>query len=103
MKRVIGLRRLRQFWEEHRGAETPLRGWLKTAKHADWTSIQDIRRTYPTADAVEVASGAKMTVFNVGGNKYRLITNIWYQGQQIYVKMVLTHAEYGKGRWKKQL
>jgi len=44
-----------------------------------------------------------MTVFNVGGNKYRLITNIRYEGQQVYIKMVLTHGEYSKDKWKKQL
>ena len=44
-----------------------------------------------------------MTIFNVGGNKYRLITNIWYRGRQVYVKMVVTHTEYSKSWWKEQL
>lgn len=70
---------------------------------AEWKNLQDTRKSYPAADAVEVASGATMTVFNIGGNKYRLITNIWYGGQQIYVKLVLTHAEYSRDRWKKLL
>ena len=59
--------------------------------------------TYPNADAVTADSGATMTVFNIGGNKYRLITSIWYRGRQVHIKMVLTHPEYSKDKWKKQL
>lgn len=103
MKRVISLKRLREFWEEHPDAETPLRDWYKVARQADWNSIQDVRETYPAADAVKADSGTIMTIFNIGGNKFRLITNVWYRGRQVYIKMVLTHAEYNKGKWKKQL
>jgi len=103
MKRVISLKRLREFWDEHPDAETPLKDWYRVAKHAEWKSIHDVRKTYPAADAVEADSGTTMAVFNIGGNKYRLITNIWYEGQQVYIKMVLTHAEYSKNKWKKQL
>jgi mRNA interferase HigB len=103
MRRVISIRRLRDFWVEHPDAETPLRVWYKVALKADWRSLQDVRETYPSADAVKAASGATMTVFNIGGNKYRLITSIWYAGQQVYVKLVLTHAEYTKERWKELL
>lgn len=103
MRRVISIRRLRGFWEEHPDAETPLREWYKIARKAQWHSLQDVRKTYPKADAVTAGSGATMTVFNIGGNKFRLITSIWYPGQQIYIKMVLTHSEYGKDKWKKRL
>ena len=103
MKRVISLRRLREFWERHPNAKVPLQAWYRVAKQAEWNSIRDIRQTYPDADAVTADSGATMTVFNIGGNKYRLITSIWYGGQQVYIKRVLTHAEYSKDRWKKQL
>lgn len=103
MKRVISIRRLREFWTEYPDAETPLRAWYKVTLKADWKSLQDVRKTYPNADAVIADSGAPMTVFNVGGNKYRLIANIWYGGRQVYVKQVLTHAEYSKDKWKKKL
>lgn len=103
MKRVISLRRLREFWEQHPDAEAPLQTWYRVARHAEWTSIRDVRQTYPDADAVTAESGATMTVFNIGGNKYRLITSIWYEGQHVYIKRVLTHAEYSKDRWKGQL
>lgn len=103
MKRVISIRRLREFWAEHPDAETPLREWYKVAGRAQWRNLQDVRKTYPNADAVTADSGAAMTVFNIGGNKYRLITSIWYPGQQIYIKKVLTHPEYSKDRWKKRM
>jgi mRNA interferase HigB len=103
MKRVISIRRLREFWQEHPDAEGPLREWYKVALNAKWRSIQDVRRTYAAADAVQAARGTTLTVFNIGGNKYRLVTTIWYGGQQVYIKQVLTHAEYSKNRWIKQL
>jgi mRNA interferase HigB len=101
--RVISLKRLRKFWARHSDAEMPLVEWYNVARHAKWNSIQDVRRTYRSADAVKADSGATMTVFNIGGNKYRLITSVWYKGQQVYIKRILTHAEYSKGNWKKQL
>ena len=50
--RVISLRRLREFWEQHGDAEKPLRNWFKTARKARWGSLQDVRRTYPRTDSV---------------------------------------------------
>ncbi len=103
MWRVISIRRLREFWQEHPDAEAPLRAWYKTCLHAEWRSIQDVRKTYASADAVKVASGATMTVFNIAGNKYRLIASLWYGGGQVYIKQVLTHSQYSKGQWKGML
>ena len=51
-------------------------------------------------DIVRVGSGAGLTVFNIGGNKYRLVVDVVYQYQIIYVKMIMTHAQYSKGKWK---
>lgn len=62
-----------------------------------------MRADYPHADAVSVASGRTVTGFNVGGNKYRLIVDILYPVEVIYVCTVLTHADYSNGRWKDQL
>ncbi len=70
---------------------------------AAWRRLPDVRADYPHADAVTVASGRTVTVFNIAGNKYRLIVDLLYGPQIIYVCTVLTHAEYSKGRWKDQL
>ena len=98
--RVISLRRLRAFWEQHGDAEKPLRHWFKTARKARWGSVQDVRRTYPHSDGGTTPGGETLTVFNVGGNKYRLIARVRYDYELINVRWVLTHAEYNQGKWK---
>ncbi len=77
--------------------------WWKATLKADWANIQDVRITFPHADAVALPSRLVVTVFNIAGNKYRLITRVIYEYRRVYVKSVLTHAEYNKGNWKVQL
>jgi mRNA interferase HigB len=77
-----------------------LDSWYRAAKSAKWQNLDEIRQTYAHADGVPV--GDKVyTVFNVKGNSFRLITEIFYEGQTILVRHVLTHAEYDKENWKK--
>lgn len=97
--RAISLKPLREFWDEHPDAEGPLRQWYKTATHALWNNLADVRRTYPHADGVATKTGP-LTVFNIGGNKYRLIARIRYDYQLVNVRHVLTHDEYDAGKWK---
>lgn len=92
---VISEKKLREFWTTHPDAETPLRSWLREAEHSDWEKFADVRQSYPHADQV-----GHLTVFNVGGNKYRLIAAIHYNRGKLYVRDVLTHAEYDQGGWK---
>jgi mRNA interferase HigB len=98
--RVISLKRLRAFWRAHPSAEASLRLWFRIAKSAEWKSLQDVRRSFPSADGVDTGSGV-LTVFNIKGNSYRLITRIRYDYRLINVRIVLTHAEYNRGDWKK--
>jgi len=98
--RVISLRLLRDFWERHPDAEQPLRLWYKTAINADWRSLRDVRRTYPQADGVRARAGETLTVFNIGGNKCRLIVRIRYDFRLVNIRHVLTHREYDERRWK---
>ena len=98
--RVISLKRLREFWEQHADAEQALRAWYKSVVGAEWKSLQDARATYPHADGVETKSGETLTIFNICGNKYRLIARIRYDYQLVNIRIVLTHAEYDKGSWK---
>ncbi len=98
--RVISLKPLREFWERHSDAEDPLRFWYKTATNAAWSSLRDVRQTYPHADGVRASAGDTLTVFNIAGNKYRLVARIRYDYQLINVRAVLTHQEYDEGRWK---
>lgn len=98
--RVISLKLLREFWDRHPDAEAPLRQWYKTATKAGWRSLKEVRQTYAPADGVRTESGETLTVFNVGGNKYRLIARIRYDYQLVNIRDVLTHAEYDAGDWK---
>ena len=98
--RVISLKLLREFWRRHPDAEQPLRLWYKTALDATWSSLSDVRRTYSHADGIGTSSGSTLTVFNIGGNKYRLVARIRYDYQLINVRAVLTHREYDEGKWR---
>ena len=93
---VISMKPLRAFWAEHPDAEEPLRRWLKTAEDAEWDSFAEVRAVFAHADQV-----GKVTVFNVGGNKYRLVAAIHFNRGRLYVRHVLTHAEYDRGQWKR--
>jgi mRNA interferase HigB len=92
---IITKKKLREFWRRYPDAESPLRAWAKLAEKNSWRSLADVRATFQTADPFCVC-----TIFNVGGNKYRLITHINYRRQKVYILHVLTHKEYDKERWK---
>jgi mRNA interferase HigB len=69
--------------------------WYHVAKLARWTNLADVREDFRHADGVEM-----FTVFNIAGNKFRLIAVIKYRWQVVYIRYVLTHAEYDKEKWK---
>lgn len=89
---IITKRTLDCFWQRHPDAKQPLLAWYYEAKHAQWTQFQDIRDKYRSAD---VLAGNRV-IFNIGGNKYRLIVKVEYQIQAIYIRFIGTHAEYDK-------
>jgi mRNA interferase HigB len=101
--RIITRKRLREFARWYPDAADSLQKWHDVVRDAEWESLQDLRRVYPHADAVTVASGSTVTVFNIRGNKYRLIVAIHYNRQRVYVLRLLTHADYSKGQWKDDL
>jgi mRNA interferase HigB len=90
--RVIAKRTLREFWKKYPDAESPLEAWHAEAKAATWTNPVQVRARFPSADVV----GDNRMVFNIGGNKYRLVVRFNYDYQIAYVKFVGTHAEYDK-------
>lgn len=100
---VLHPERLDESAARHPKAASALAGWLQTTQHASWRKLTDVRQTYAHADAVKLASGRTVTVFNIGGNKYRLLTTVDYPLQAVNVLQLLTHAEYDKEKWKRQL
>jgi mRNA interferase HigB len=101
--RIITRKCLREFAQRYPDAGEPLDKWYRVLRAAKWENLQDVHRVYPHADAVKVASGNSVTVFNLCGNKYRLIAAMHYDRQRVYVLRLLRHAEYSKNLWKKQL
>ncbi len=77
--------------------------WYKVTKAAKWRNLGDTRSTFGHADIVRVGSGRTAVVFNIGGNKYRLITAIHFDRETVYLLRVLTHREYNRGKWKEEL
>lgn len=101
--RVIKQSHLRRLAARHARSSPAVEKWLLIARHARWRHIADVRRTFPHADAVGVASGNTVTVFNLGGNDFRLVTAIHYRTQNIFILRLLTHADYSKDTWKQEL
>jgi mRNA interferase HigB len=93
---VISRKALQQFWERHPDSKNPLSRWFRIMQKHDFASFNELRDTFPTADKI-----GDLIVFNIGGNKYRLIVSIHFNRNKVYIRHVLTHAEYDKGAWKK--
>jgi mRNA interferase HigB len=92
---VISQKALREFWALHPEAESALRRWHQTVESATWNNFAEIRGTFASADAC-----GRCVVFNVGGNKYRIIAAVHFNRHKVYLRSVLTHAEYDRGAWK---
>ena len=92
---VISRKALQQFWELHPDSKTALVRWFQIVRRTTFKDFASLRRTFPTADLVD-----RFTVFNIAGNKYRLVASIHFNRGKIYIRHVLTHREYDKGAWK---
>jgi mRNA interferase HigB len=90
--RIIAKATLRRFWKDHPDAEQSLRAWHSEAKAATWMAPADVKAKYRSAS---VLKGSRI-VFNIGGNKYRLIVKINYPFQVVYVRFVGTHEDYDR-------
>ncbi len=93
--RIISKAAITEFSKMQKDALEPLLHWYSVAKRASWRHLAEVRADFPHADGV----GA-FTVFNIGGNKYRIVTAIKYRWQIVYIRHILTHAEYDEGKWK---
>jgi mRNA interferase HigB len=94
---VIAKPILVEFWTKHPDAGPPLQAWYRIAKTGSFGNFDELRATFASADYVD-----GLTVFDIGGNKYRLIASIHYDRRKLYIRHVMTHAEYGRGEWKKR-
>ena len=92
--RVISRSTLRAYWTKagRRDSETPLKAWFRETERADWANAAELRRDFRSASVV----GNNRVVFNIAGNKYRLVVRIYYPYRVVYIRFVGTHAEYDK-------
>ncbi len=90
--RIVTLRRITEFSEDHPKVKIPLLNWYELTKKASWQHLADIKKTFPSADYV----GNNRFVFNIKGNHYRLIVIIIFASQKVYIRFIGTHAEYDK-------
>ena len=92
---VITRKRLNEFAEKHPDTRNALANWYRLMKQGTFRSFAHLRETFPSADLV-----GKLTVFNIGGNKARLIAALHFNRRKVYIRAVLTHSEYDTGAWK---
>ncbi|MFP4507183.1 MAG: type II toxin-antitoxin system HigB family toxin [Cyclobacteriaceae bacterium] len=90
--RVIAKKILRDFWQKHADSEEQLKSWYKEASKANWKNPVDIKAEYASASILK--SGR--VVFNICRNKYRLIVDINYVRQWIFIRFIGTHQDYDK-------
>ena len=93
---VISKRGLRKLIAKHPETEMEALDWYRVAVAADWSCFADVRATLQAADMI-----GEVLIFNVGHNRYRLITTVFFATREIYVKALLTHKEYDREEWKK--
>ncbi len=93
---IISRKRLKEFWERHPDARPALQSWLEDAKRAQWHAPTDIKQIYANASII----GNNRVVFNIKGNRYRLVVAVRYAtaqyGGTIYIRFIGTHSEYNK-------
>jgi mRNA interferase HigB len=92
---IITRKRLNEFADSYPETRTALAQWYEQVKKNEFANFAELRLMFPAADQV-----GKLTVFNIGGNKVRLIAAIHYNRKKVYIRAVLTHPEYDEGKWK---
>lgn len=90
--RIIAKKQLREFWAKHDQAENPLKAWHATVSKAEWRIPADIKEQFGSADFV----GDNRVIFNIAGNKYRLVVHVAYPFKMVLIKWVGTHKDYDK-------
>ena len=88
--RVIAVQTLKQFWSHHPKAEQPIKAWVDEVRFASWQSPSELKLQFESASILKNSR----VVFNLGGNKYRLVTAVLYQTQTVLIKFIGTHQEY---------
>jgi len=92
---IISRKALQRFWKQYPESKNTLSRWFKAMQKSTFNNFSELRAAFPTADIV-----GDLIIFNISGNKYRLVVSIHFNRNKVYIRNVLTHGEYDKGDWK---
>ena len=92
---IVSHKAIRTFCEKHSDASNSLEHWYRVAKRATWRSFPEVKQSFNSADFV-----APHVVFDIGGNKYRLIAELNFSRKVLFIRRIVTHKEYENGAWK---
>lgn len=95
---IISYKKIREFCKKHNNAASPLDHWYRIVKREAFATFIDVKKVFPSADAV-----GNFVVFNIGGNKFRIIAYIRYPLKRVYIRHILTHEMYDRDNWKEDL
>lgn len=101
--RINGLDRLKDFERAYPAARGPLLRWCNAVKKVRWGNFAEVRETFGSASIVTLANGKTVVVFNIGGNKFRLVAFVQCQTGLVVVGKILSHADYDTNKWKDKL
>lgn len=93
--RIVSEKPIKDFWENHPEAESAMKDWIKHVRETVWNNFSDVRKTFNHADVYK-----SCVIFDVGGNKYRIIAKIKYEWKIVYTCFVMTHFEYDQKKWQ---
>lgn len=94
---IISWKKISDFVTKHPNSGPSLKSWFKVVHNTDFKDFDELRKVFKSADQV-----GKFTVFNISGNNFRLISAIHYNRKKVFIRYVLTHSEYDKGKWKEE-
>lgn len=95
---IISWKKLDDFITKHPNSESSLKSWFKIIKNSNFKDFNELKKVFNTVDKVN-----NLTVFNINGNSFRLIVAIHYNRQKVFIRNILTHADYDKEKWKKEI
>lgn len=101
--RIIKPQTIEAWAAGHAAARSSLTNWMTVIKLAKWSNFAELRQTFANADQIKAGSGRTVIVFNIAGNRFRLIAAIHYDRALLFALRFLTHAEYSKDKWKDDL
>ncbi|MBM4207848.1 MAG: type II toxin-antitoxin system HigB family toxin [Gammaproteobacteria bacterium] len=100
MTHIISYARIRSFVKQHPDSGTSLNAWFQLVSKHNFANYNELKTLSPSADVVKNDKGVSLTVFNIHGNKYRLIAAIHYNRNKLYIRDILRHEDYNKDKWK---